>query len=160
MSFSNQHIDISMRQQNREFYKRPLQTLLNVRQHGCSFFFTYKDLITCLYTIYTLLLQIQQSADKDGSEERCYCGGGSEGQGRGLSGRCSLESWVFKSFLKIDRYTSALVALCGSFHHHRTIHEKSLNCPKHIVYIASQQCYEDQTDQVLSLIKSSFSITI
>ena len=43
--------------------------------------------------------------------------------------RCSLKSWVFKSFLKIDRQTDRVVVVVGkSFHHRGTTHEKSLDC--------------------------------
>jgi len=50
---------------------------------------------------------------------------GREVQGKCEGRRCSLKSWVFKSFLKIDGDAPVLVALGRSFHHRGTTHEKS-----------------------------------
>src|SRR4029434_5940216 len=44
-----------------------------------------------------------------------------------LEGRCSL-SWVFKSFLKVERDAPALVVLGSSFHQRGTTNENSLDC--------------------------------
>src|SRR4029434_7063485 len=43
-------------------------------------------------------------------------------------GRCSLKSWVFKSFLKVERDAPALVVLGSSFHQRGTTNENSLDC--------------------------------
>ena len=41
----------------------------------------------------------------------------------------SEESWVFKSFLKVERDAPALVVLGSSFHQRGTTNENSLDCP-------------------------------
>src|SRR4029434_4724830 len=43
-------------------------------------------------------------------------------------GRCSLNSWVFKSFLTVERDAPALVLLGSSFHQRGTTNENSLDC--------------------------------
>src|SRR4029434_3560338 len=43
-------------------------------------------------------------------------------------GKCSLNSWVFKSFLKVERDAPALVVLGSSFHQRGTTNENSLDC--------------------------------
>jgi len=64
-----------------------------------------------------------------GKHKQIKCSsGGREVQGQCEDRRCSLKSWVFKSFLKIDLGAPVLVALGMSFHHHGTTHEKSLDC--------------------------------
>src|SRR4029434_9046156 len=41
-------------------------------------------------------------------------------------GRCSQKSWVFKSFLKVERDAPALVVIGSSFHQRGTTNENSL----------------------------------
>src|SRR4029434_3781037 len=43
-------------------------------------------------------------------------------------GKCFLKSWVFKSFLKVDRDAPALVVLGSSFHQRGTTTDNSLDC--------------------------------
>ena len=40
----------------------------------------------------------------------------------------ALKSWVFKSFLKVERDAPALVVLGSSFHQRGTTNENSLDC--------------------------------
>src|SRR4029434_7172801 len=50
-------------------------------------------------------------------------------------GRCSLKSWVFKSFLKVERDAPALVVLSSSFHQRGTTNENS-----RLPYLHRRQC--------------------
>ena len=61
-----------------------------------------------------------------------------------------MKSWVFKSFLNIDRDAPVLVVLGRSFPHRGTTHEKSLDCLEHGVGNATRQSFDEWSNRVVT----------